>query len=375
MKIIVIGTVAASILNFRKHLILSMLAEGHEVYAFATDYNVGQIKIIESWGAFPVKYELARTGLNPIQDIWCTIKLSLKIRKIRPDLVFSYFSKPVIYGTIAAKIAGVKKSVAMLEGLGFLFTSQPHGVTLKTKILQKIQVYLYRLVFPYLDTLLFLNHDDPIDLLVANNMKVNNYKVIGGIGLDLNDYPYCLPSLAPVRFLFMGRLLVEKGIFEFIEAAKIVKEKKPNIEFIVLGEVDNLNPGSLSKYELKKYIESGLLFHPGHVDDVCYWINNSSVFVLPSYREGISRSTQEAMAIGRPIITTDAPGCRETVIDGKNGYLIPPWSPKILADKMLWFIDHPEEITKMGLCSRKIAEERYDVHKINSHLLDILGLR
>ena len=158
-------------------------------------------------------------------------------------------------------------------------------------------------------------------------------------------------------------------------AAKIVKERYPDARFIVLGSIDKQSLGALTDFELSKYIDSNIIEHPGHVDDVSEWIAKSSVFVLPSYyREGVPRSTQEAMAIGRAVITTDVPGCRETVVDGVNGFLVEKWNPEALAEKMIYFIENPEQIAIMGQESYKIAQEKFDAQKVNQRLLKMIGI-
>lgn len=182
------------------------------------------------------------------------------------------------------------------------------------------------------------------------------------------------PDISTVSFLFIGRLLAEKGINEFIGAAKIVKENNPNVSFIVLGGLDEANPGSISIKELNSLCNAGVVNYQGHVADVRCWIDLASVFVLPSYREGMPRSTQEAMAIGRAVITTDVPGCRETVVDGVNGFIVTAWSAEKIADKMIYFINNKDEVIKMGANARKFAEEYYDVKKINKRLIKILGI-
>ncbi|MCK4102779.1 glycosyltransferase family 4 protein [Acinetobacter radioresistens] len=376
MKIILIGTVASSFYGFRAELIYKLLMNGHEVYAFISEYHLNDLKKIESLGAIPITYELNRGGINPLSDIRSTYLLVDKIRKLEPDIVFSYFSKPVIFGSIAAKLAKVPKIIGMLEGLGYTFTDQPEGLSNKTKIIKRIQILLYRIALPQLDQLIFLNPDDPKDLLQQYKIPVKKLKVLGGIGLDLEKFPHqpIINIKPPIHFLFIGRLLKEKGIHEFIAAVKIVKAQYPDTCFSVLGAIDQANMGALSQAELENLINSGLINYPGHVDNVSDWITASHVFVLPSYREGVPRSTQEAMAIGRAVITTDVPGCRETVIDGVNGFLVPKWNSKALAEKMVYFIEHPEKIQIMGEASHRIAIEKFDANKVNQKLIDILGL-
>lgn len=375
MKIVIIGTVASSFLGFRADLIQALCKKKYKVYAFTSEHTAEDLKKIESLGAIPITYELNRGGLNPLADIIATYQLSKKIQEIKPDLVFSYFSKPIIFGTIAAKLAKVPRVIGMLEGLGYTFTEQPEGLNKKTQLIKKIQVFLYKIALPQLDKLIFLNPDDPYDLLDQYSIKVKKVEVLGGIGLNLEHYKFSNNFTSNISFIFIARLLAEKGIYDYIKAAKIVKEKYPSVKFTVLGSIDKEALGSLKEEELQSLVQTNILEYPGHVNNVSEWIDRASVFVLPSYyREGVPRSTQEAMAIGRAIITTNVPGCRETVINGVNGFLVPKWNPEALAEKMIYFIEHPEQIRTMGNESHKIAVEKFDSEKVNQRLMNILGL-
>lgn len=374
--IVFIGTIASSIYDFRADLIRSLLKQGHRIYAFTSQYNAEDINKIEQLGAIPVTYTLNRGGLNPLADIVATYQLLKKIKHINPDVVFSYFAKPVIFGTLAAKLAKVPRVIGMLEGLGYTFTEQPEGLSHKTKFIRYIQVFLYKMALPMLDQLIFLNPDDPKDLLETYSIKVKKVVILGGIGLNLQEYPYQpVDDISlPIKFLFIGRLLKEKGIHEFVQAAKLVKKQYPKTQFTILGQIDTFNIGALQQAELDDLIASCVVEYRGQVNNVKDWITNSHVFVLPSYREGVPRSTQEAMAIGRAIITTDVPGCRETVIQNRNGFIIPRWDSKTLAEYMVYFIENPKQIRFMGDESHKIAIDKFDVEKVNQRLQNILGV-
>ncbi|AVD62354.1 glycosyltransferase family 4 protein [Serratia sp. CY49633] len=375
MKIALIGTAANCVVGFRADLIKSLHQQGHTVYALALDYDDNTRMQVTNLGAIPVDYKFSRTGLNPLKDFLDTYTLSKQLKRLAPDLVFSYFSKPSIFGTLAAVMAGVKKRYAMLEGLGYLFTEQPQGVSRKVRLLKKIQVMLYRCIFPSLDALILLNPDDRHDLLVNCKINVKQAHVLGGIGLNLADYPFTPPPTSPVSFIFIARLLAEKGVHEYVAAAKIVKAKYPETRFYMLGAIDTQNPGSLTGKCLNNLIEDDIIIAPGHVSNVAEWIAKSSVFVLPSYyREGIPRSTQEAMAMGRAVLSTDVPGCRETVVQGVNGYLVKRWSHAELAEKMCELIENPQKITDMGLASYQLAQERFDADKVNNRLLELLEI-
>lgn len=376
--IVLIGTTAASVYGFRSDFIKFLVSQDWQVYTLICEYGADDLEKIRTLGAIPVTYKMSRGGLNPLADIRSMLELKKKISKIQPDIVFSYFTKPVIYGTLAAKLAKVPKIIGMIEGLGTPFTIPKNGQTVKIKLIRKAQVFLYRLAFPLLDKIIFLNPDDPVDLIHQHKIrhKPEAIEVLGAIGLNLQEYAYqAWDEETTVSFIFIARLLAEKGIFEYVEAAKIVKEKYPKTIFTVIGGLDTENPNALKEYELAELISMDIIDYPGFVSDVAQQIKHSAVFVLPSYyREGVPRSTQEAMAVGRPVITTDMPGCRETVIDGVNGFLVPKWDPEALADKMIYFIEHPEQVNKMGHESHTVAVERFDSDKVNRRLMKLLEL-
>lgn len=374
-RVVLLGTVAASTINFRGDFIRALVSEGYDIYCLCTDFDEDSKAVVAEMGAKPISYRLSRAGMNPFADLKTILILKKLLKDIKPDLVLSFFVKPVIYGSIAARLAGVKYRYAMLEGLGYVFTDLPSGLSFKQRILRKIQVSLYRLALPCIDKLIFLNNDDPTDLLENYNLKAKSIHVLGGIGLNLQDYPFTPALVDPVRFLFIGRLLAEKGIFEYVEAARLVKQQYPGAEFVVLGGLDEENPGGLKREALNQLLAERIIEYPGHVNNVSDWIAGSGVFVLPSYREGMPRSTQEAMAMGRAVITSDAPGCRETVEHGVNGFIVPRWNAQALADKMIYLIENPTEITRMGNESHRIAVDKFDANKVNQRLMEILELK
>jgi len=377
-KIVIIGTAASSLYGFRADLIKYLVKQNYQVYAFTCVYTPDDLEKIKALGAIPITYKLSRGGLNPLADLYATYQLFKKIKAINPTIVFSYFTKPVIYGTFAAKIAKVPKIVGMIEGLGSPFTIHKNGQSFKIKLIQKMQIFLYHIAFPLLDKIIFLNPNDPVDLIEKNNIhyKPNAIQILGAIGLDLQCYPYQKwDESRQISCIFIARLIAEKGIFEYIEAAKIIKRQYPYIKFTVIGGLDTENPYGLKQEELNNLIKTGVIDYQGFVNNVAEKIQHSAIFVLPSYyREGVPRSTQEAMAIGRPVITTDVPGCRETVINGINGFLVPKWNPQALADKIIYFIENPEQINIMGKESHTIATKNFDANHVNHKLLQIIGL-
>lgn len=373
MNIAIIGTTAHSILGFRVDLIKALVAKGYTIYAFAQDYQAKSLEQVKALGAIPVNYHFNRTGLNPLVDLYNTYRLSKQLKYYQIEQMFCYFTKPVIFGTLAAVLAGVKKRYGMIEGLGFTFTPQPEGASFKTSIIKNIQIWLYKRMLPRLNHLVLLNQDDKKDLIDHYKIKVKT-TILGPIGLNLAEYSYTKPVLSPVSFLFIGRLLKEKGVHQYILAARIIKRRYPNTKFTMLGKIDNENPGRLKEAELKQLISDGVVVWSGFVSDIAEKIKQSSVFVLPSYREGFPRSTQEAMAIGRAVITTNTAGCKETVQEGVNGFLIPLYSVDELVEKMSYFIEHPEKIEEMGNNSYQWAQQHFDANKINQRLIELLDL-
>lgn len=373
-KIVLIGNIPSFLILFRHELVLELVSRNYEVYCLANGYSQKEKEIVKSWGAIPMDHSLDVKGLNPISDLKATYKLYRVLTQIKPDIVLASFVKPVIFSAIAAKFAKVKNKVGMIEGLGNAFTNYKSGFSRKAKLLKKIQVLLYKFSLPLLDKVILLNTDDKIDLIDTYKIPVKSLDILGGIGVDLDKFAYSKPTLSDnITFLFIGRLVEAKGIFEFIEAAKLVKDQHPKSVFRVIGGFDEDNPFSIGKDALNQYVTDGLIEYKGHVDDVITEIQNSHVFVLPSYREGVPRSTQEAMAIGRAVITTNTPGCNITVTEGKNGFLVAPWDIDDLANKMMRFSNNPELIHLMGIESRKIAESKFNIHKVNDALINIIN--
>jgi len=366
----IISSQAFSLVNFRGRLIADLVAQGDQVYALAPDYTADFRAQVRELGAMPVEFELTRTGMSPWRDLLDMVKLTVLLRKLKPDVTLSYFIKPVIYGTLAAWMARVPNRVAMIEGLGYVFTATGSKLSWPRVLLREGVSLLYRIALSRAHRVIFLNKDDIFDFLKLGLVGLPKICHLDGIGVDLDDWAVATPVSCPVTFLLAARLLREKGIIEFAQAATQVKKSHPQTRFILLGALDP-NPGSLDISQVTRLVDDGIIEWPGHVN-LKPWMAQASVYVLPSYREGLPRSTQEAMAMGRAVITTDVPGCRETVVDGVNGFLVPVRDAAALAEAMVKFVNHPELIEVMGLQSRRTAEERFDVRKINPQLLKVL---
>jgi glycosyltransferase involved in cell wall biosynthesis len=370
-RIILITSHAPSLVYFRAPLIKTIVENDFDIYALAPNFDEQTRVAVRTLGAIPVDCPISRTGMNPLSDAINTWKMTRLLKRIKPDITLGYFIKPVIYGSIAARLAGVPRRFAMVEGLGFVFTPATNALSLKRRLLKHLVLLLYRLGLSCAHCVIFLNPDDRAELSAAGVVPSSKTFLLGGIGVDLDKWAVSPSVVSPVTFLLVARLLREKGVEEYATAARLVKQRYPGARFILLGGIDD-NPGSITINDVQAWVDEGILEWHGHVA-VQPWLKQTSVFVLPSYyREGVPASTQEAMAMGRAVITTDAPGCRETVVEGVNGFLVPSRNALALAEKMFTFIEQPTLIEFMGRESRRLAEERFDVHKVNQRLVDLI---
>lgn len=368
--LILITSHAPSLVGFRSSLIKDLQANGFRVTALAPNFDELTRQAVIDLGAVAVDCPMARAGMNPLIDALNTWRLMKLLRGLNPEVVVSYFLKPVIFGSIAARLANVPVRLAMVEGLGFVFTQDSRRISIGRKLLKRIVLTLLKIASSGVDRLIFLNPDDRDELIAERVVPREKTFLLGGIGVNLLDWPQVPPVTNPITFLLVARLLREKGVAEFAEAARLVKKKYPESKFILLGGLDEVNPGGIKNEQLQAWLSEGVLDWRGHVE-VQPWMAKCSVFVLPSYREGVPVSTQEAMATGRAIITTDRPGCRQTVVDGVNGYLVPAQDSGALAEAMCYFMKNPSLIEKMGAESARMATENYDVVKVNRRLIEL----
>lgn len=372
MRIAILTSDTRSLIGFRGPLIKRLVDCDFDVYTLAPCIDEPTDASLRSLGARPIAVSLNRTSLNPVRETVDLMRLAYQLKRLNPDCIISHFLKPVVYGGIASRLVNVPKRFAFIEGLGYAFTDTD-SQTFSKHFLRFMITNMLRQTLPIYDKVYFLNPDDVAEALQLRWVRPEQVVLLPGIGVDLEHYAVAPPVMDPVCFLWMGRLLREKGLYEFIGAARMIRSRYPDTQFILVGDVD-VNPGSVSREEVLDWVSEGLVEWPGWVNDVRPWLSRSSVFVLPSYREGAPRSIQEAMAMGRPVITTDSPGCRETVRDGVNGFLVPPRSVEHLAEAMERFIQNRELIARMGINSRQMAVDKYDVTRINEVILDNMGI-
>jgi glycosyltransferase involved in cell wall biosynthesis len=368
-RILIVASADGSLQSFRGDFIKAIISEGYEVYTAAPEIHQETRDFLISIDAIPIEFELQRSGLNPIKDLQTINSLKKLITKYKIDLVFPYTIKPVIYGSNAANSVGVPV-ISLITGLGYTFS----GMSFKAKFLQKFSQSLYRKALKQNKLVVFQNKDD-YELFIEKKIlnKNKKYDITSGSGINLNQYKFRKKESngSKIEFVFVARLIREKGIYLFIEAAKRLKLKYPQAIFHVLGESPQGSPSAIDNTILEQENEAGTIVHHGWINNVQDFLSNCHVFVLPSfYREGVPRSILEALSIGMPIITTDSPGCKETVLKDKNGILIKPKSLNSLVEAMEYFIKNPSKIEEMGVNSRKYAEERFDVNIINKQLIN-----
>ena len=371
-KFLIISNQAFSLHNFRGALIKKLVSSGFTVYALAPDYTEHSRKKVNELGAITLDYRLSRSKLNVLDNINSLIDLISVLLKLKPSIILAYSIKPVLFSIPIAYLLRIEKRFSMIEGLGYVFMEDNSAQSYFRKFLKFVIKGLYKLSCKFATKAIFLNDDD-IDLFIKNNL-VDERKVfkIDGIGVDTNYFSPSLPVISPISFIFVGRLLLEKGIEDFIDAAIIIHKKFRHVHFYVAGGLD-LNPGSITESQLLTFKKLSFITFLGEVDDIRSVLLKSSVFVLPSYREGLPRSTIEAMSMQKPIITTDVPGCRQTVIDSLNGFIVDVRNPIALANAMEKFITNTQFIVEMGQQSRNIAVNRFKDSIINDSLIELFS--
>lgn len=369
--ILIVASYSPSLIHFRGDFIKSLIENNYKVFTAAPDYPEKTLEELKSIDAHPVEFKLERTGLNPVKDLKSISELKFIIKKYQIDLVFPYTVKPVIYSSIAANQSNVSV-ISLITGLGFAFT----GLTYKARTLQRLNEFLYKISIRKNKVIVFQNKDD-YALFLDRNIITPKNKVafVSGSGVNFNKYKFRenTKTTPDIRFLFVARLIREKGINMFIEAAKTLKQEFPEAQFHVIGAPDR-SPTAIKLKALKKLHKEGIIVYHGKQKNVPEHLYNSDVFVLPTYyREGIPRSILEALSVGLPIITTDTPGCRETIKKEENGILIPPQDLNALTQAMAFFLNQPEKIKSMGIASRAYAEERFNVDIINKDLIKLIN--
>jgi len=370
-SILLVSSIDISLLRFRGRLIQRLLDEGFRVLVAAPEFSEPTRVSLEKLGAHTRSFPLNRTGMNPMKDRESYRALRHIMVEDNITMVFSYNAKPVIYASLAAASLRLP-SISLITGLGYGFS----GDTVKARIIGRLMTVLYRRALKNNKAVIFQNHDDKglfesLSLLPATA----HVSVVDGSGVDLEEFQWREPhGNTSLRFMFAGRLIKEKGVSLFIEAAAELKTDYPQSEFFVLGDPQPGSPSSIDLERLKQLHDAGVVTHHLRRPDIAQFLAGCDVLVLPSfYREGVPRSILEALSTGLAVITTDGPGCRETVTDGVNGLLVTPKDHASLANAMRSLLENPGRVADMSRASRKLAEERFNVHKVNDDIMAIVN--
>ncbi|MDB4925252.1 glycosyltransferase family 4 protein [Mucilaginibacter sp.] len=373
-KILIVCDSSKSLIDFRGKLMEELLKK-HSVDVFTPKIIQQSVrKKLTSLGVVIHESHLEGSHVSVLSDIRFIFQLYILIKRVRPDVFFPYTFKPVIYGTLLAKICGVERIIPMLTGLGYNFTNKKSNnwVSTITRLLLKFSLRPNRNL-----KIIFQNRDD-YHTLVQNRILTNQHQVffVNGSGVDLEHYAYTPPDLEPINFIMVARLINAKGIYEYYEAARDIRSRYPDVKFKLIGayekNIDAISPDLYNKIRYGKTIH-----YVGQVEDVRPHIMNSSVVVLPSYYgEGVPRCLLESMAMGRAIITCDSVGCRETIDSHSavNGFMVPIKNVPQLISKMEFYLNNRLEVLKYGLNGLKLARKKFDVHLVNAQMLKIMQL-
>jgi glycosyltransferase involved in cell wall biosynthesis len=361
-KVIVVSRCAWTLFNFRANLIKALKLQNFNVLGAGAGGD-GFEERVRSLGVPFVSIPVDKKGINPLADLWLAIQLFRLYRSSAPQVVHHFTIKPVIFGGIAARIAGVPRVIATITGLGYAFTEQRGA-------LRWIVQWLYRLALSKAHTVFFQNVDD-LTLFVSRGLVDPKVcRLTPGSGVDLMRFsPTPTPAHdtgRPVHCLMIARMLRDKGLFEFIDALNILRNRGILVSGQLLGGIDERNPSAVSRDTIEGWVKSGLVTWTDHVSDVRPHIASADIVVLPSYREGVPRSLLEAAAMAKPLVSTDVPGCRDVVVHGLNGLLVPPKNAEALANAIAELAASAGLRKEMGLASREHIERKFDErHVIN----------
>ena len=359
-KILLLCVTSQNVITFRARLIKALQEKGYaiSVVAFDNEYKEDIAKLKVDFYCIEEK----NRSMNPLKILSLKGKYKKLIKQINPDIVFTFMLKPNTFGVLAAKSAGVKNIYSMVEGAGDAFIHN----SLKWKIVRSVICALYRKAFKYSKKIFFLNTDDKTEFIQRNLVTADQCEIVHGIGVDLEKFSF-KPLQNTKTFLMVARMLETKGVYEYCKCARLVKQKYPDAVFNYLGA-----EGTVKLSDIQEYIDDGSIHYLGTTKDVRSYLEECSVYVLPSYREGASVSIMEAQATGRAVITTQTIGCRNMIDEGENGFLVPVGNSGKLAEKMLWFLENLKAVEKMGVASRKFAENNYDPKLINEKIVNVI---
>lgn len=360
MKIGFLTGHAPSVYMFRLDLMKYLQNKGFEIFVLAPEPETEWEKTFAEHGVSYTQVKLSKNSTNPFADISTYLDLRKKLKQNKADIVFCDHAKMVIYGTLAAKHVGIKNRLIIMGGVGSVLRDPPEGF--KRKLIQKLLALEYRISVPKASKVFFQNNDDLELFRKLKMVKEGQAVMVPGSGINLNRFPQT-PLPENLDFLFVGRLIRDKGLMEFLEAGRTLRKSFPAAKLHVVGYFDR-NQTMLCMDDLQPYLDDGTAVYHGEQKNVLPFLQQCFTFVLPSYHEGTPRSVLEALSVGRPVITTDAPGCRETVVDCKNGFLVPIKNTEAIAQAMEKLCRDRALAEKMADSARSFAETRFDVRLV-----------
>jgi glycosyltransferase involved in cell wall biosynthesis len=365
MKVILFANTDWYLYNFRLELAFALKQAGYKVILMSPDGEYRH-KLEEAgfcWSELP----LSRRGINPFFELRNLYKIFCIYRNEKPDVVHHFTIKCVLYGSSAARLAGVKNVINSIEGLGYVFIAQGWRVNL----MRQLVLHWYRLILKGTKVIL-LNQDDQAFFIKENLISSQNGVLITGSGVNINRFsPRAGDKISDPVVILAGRMLYDKGVGEYAEAGRILKQMGVHARLVLVGNIDPGNPAAIPLETLESWQEEGIIEWWGWRDNMEMVYQQASIVCLPSYREGLPKMLIEAGACGLPLVVTDIPGCREVVEDGKNGFLVPPRDSQLLADALKKLIVDADLRNDMGLYSRKLVLERFSSDMINEKILAV----
>lgn len=353
-KLLFLVTEDWALISHRLPLALAAMEQGMHVLVLARTGD--RADYLRSLGLEVHHVPFERGSLNPVSDIALLMHIVRLYRQLKPDVVHHVALKPVIYGGLAARLTGMKHVVNALPGLGFVFSSS----TLTARVLKPFVRAVLRSVLAVSGSRLILQNQDDVRMFTQQGLApADSIRFVPGVGVDLDAYRLVPEPDGRVTIVLPARMLVDKGVHEYVAAARLLRTRGVDAQFVLVGGIDADNPAALKAAQLRAWESEGLVTWAGHCTDMPAMLASAHIVCLPSYREGLPKALLEACAAARPIVTTDVPGCREVVRDGENGLLVRVRDAQDLADKLATLISDPVLRLRMGQAGRRIAEREY----------------
>ncbi len=367
-KMVIIASNTKMFFNFREDLVKNIIAHGYEVSAIVPESGLSEK--FEENNIKEIVIDMNKNTTSLFKNIKYIFNLKKILKNEKPDIVFSYTIKPIILGSIAAHLNKMTNVYSMVTGLGHIYSDN----SFKIKIIRFICGVGYKISFRYNKKVIFQNIDDINEVVKRRYIKREKCELVNGSGVNMKKFEKT-PLPTENIFLMVSRALKEKGVIEYFEAAKIMKQKYENVHFMFVGKIDKTNY-AVDVSKLREYVDEGIVELVSETNDVASYLKKCRYFVLPTYyREGVPRVILEALSVGRPIITTFMPGCKETVVNGKNGYFVKIKDVDDLVSKMELLINDDKKVEAMASESHKLCKKKFDVNIINNKMLKIMEIK